>query len=69
MIRLKLWRLQVGFTQREAALKLGLGESTYGFLESARMRPSAAQLDLLRRHFEEPERLFEPVRDRVETLS
>jgi transcriptional regulator with XRE-family HTH domain len=69
MIRLKLWRLQAGFTQREAAVKLGLGESTYGFLESGRMRPSAAQLDLLKRYFGDPEPLFQPVRDRVETVS
>jgi transcriptional regulator with XRE-family HTH domain len=61
-----MWRLQVGLTQRQAALKLGIGESTYGFLESGRMRPSHAQLRRLRRFFPDPESLFESVRDHVE---
>jgi transcriptional regulator with XRE-family HTH domain len=61
-----MWRMQAGLTRREAAQRLGIGESTYGFLESGRMLPSRAQLDRLGRVFSDPGSLFEPVRDRVE---
>jgi transcriptional regulator with XRE-family HTH domain len=67
MLSLKLWRLQAGLTQREAAARLGIGESTYGFLESGRMRPSRAQLLQLERSFADPTRLFEPVREQIES--
>ena len=67
MLCLKLWRLQAGLTQREAAARLGIGESTYGFLETGRMRPSRAQLLQLERSFTDPARLFEPVRERIES--
>lgn len=66
MLCLKLWRLQAGLTQREAAARLGIGESTYGFLESGRMRPSRAQLQQLERSFADPIRLFEPVGQQIE---
>jgi transcriptional regulator with XRE-family HTH domain len=67
MLRLKLWREQAGLTQREAAARLGIGESTYGFLESGRMQPSRAQLLRLARSFTDPARLFEPVREKIES--
>lgn len=69
MTRLKLWRLQAGLTQREAAARLGIGESTYGFLESGRMQPSPAQLERLACSFPNPARLFEPVSERIESKS
>jgi transcriptional regulator with XRE-family HTH domain len=70
MIRFKLWRLQERLTQDGAARKLGLGESTLALLESGRLRPTAAQLILLRDFFgEEADALFEPVRDRIEAQS
>ncbi|MFY9718579.1 MAG: helix-turn-helix transcriptional regulator [Candidatus Cybelea sp.] len=65
MTRLKFWRLQARLTQREAAMKLGIGESTYGFLESGRMQPSPAQLERLARSFTDPARLFEAVPDEI----
>jgi transcriptional regulator with XRE-family HTH domain len=67
MLCLKLWRLQAHLTQREAATRLGIGESTYGFLESGRMQPSRAQLLRLERWFPDPARLFQPVREKVES--
>lgn len=70
MLRLKLWRLQHGFTQEHAARLLGIGESTYALLESGRLRPTPHQLKTLGRHFgADTESLFEPVRDRVESAS
>jgi len=66
MTRLKLWRVQRNLTQREAATRLGIGESTYAFLESGRMQPSPAQLQQLSRVFADPATLFETVRERVE---
>ena len=69
MIRLKLWRLQAGLTQREAAARLGIGESTYGFLESGRMHPSPRSCERLACSFPDPARLFEPVRERIESKS
>ena len=66
MIRLKLWRVQAGLTQGEAARRLQLGESTLALLESGRMRPSAAQRELLGRYFRDVTSLFESVRDKVE---
>ena len=53
MIRFKLWRLQKGLTQADAAMRLGIGESTLAMLESGRLRPTRSQLDILRRHFGE----------------
>jgi transcriptional regulator with XRE-family HTH domain len=67
MLFLKLWRLQAGLTQREAASRLAIGESTYAFLESGRMRPSRAQLLQLARSFPDPARLFDPVPDQIES--
>jgi transcriptional regulator with XRE-family HTH domain len=70
MLRLKLWRLQHGLTQEQAARLLGIGESTFALLESGRLRPTPHQLETLSRHFgRETESLFEPVRDRVESAS
>lgn len=66
MLRLKLWRLQARLTQREAAARLGIGESTYGFLESGRMLPSRAQLERLACSFRDPARLFEHLADQSE---
>lgn len=66
MIRLKLWRLQRGFTQERAAHWIGIGESSYAMLESGRLRPTAAQIRRLRQRFGDVESLFEPVRDQVE---
>ena len=66
MLRFKLWRLQNGLTQANAARRLGIGESTLALLESGRMRPTTAQRELLRATFgREAESLFEPVRERV----
>jgi transcriptional regulator with XRE-family HTH domain len=67
MIRLKLWRLQQGLTQGQAAQRLGIGESTLAILETARLRPTSRQLEQLRRTFGAgTDTLFEPVRERVE---
>ena len=70
MIRLKLWRLQEGLTQAEAAKRLGIGESTLAVLESGRLRPTAAQIARLRAVFgEQTATLFDQVRDRVDITS
>lgn len=67
MIRLKLWRLQQSLTQERAARWIGVGESSYAMLESGRLRPTPAQLDLLRQRFgDHVESLFDAVRDCVE---
>ena len=67
MLRIKLWRLQEGLRQSEAAARLGLGLSTYALLESGRLRPTATQLAQLRGAFgEAAPTLFDPVRERVE---
>ena len=69
MIRLKLWRLQQSLTQAQAARRLGIGESTLSVLETGRLRPTAGQLERLRRTFGAgTEALFEPVAERVEVL-
>ena len=66
MLRLKLWRFQQGLTQHQAARRLGIGESTLAILESGRLRPTAQQLQTLRRTFgADTDRLFEPVQDHV----
>jgi transcriptional regulator with XRE-family HTH domain len=69
MLYLKLWRIQSRLTQRDAAARLGMGESTYAFLESGRMQPSRAQLQRLARTFPSPARLFEHVPDQIESRS
>lgn len=70
MIRLKLWRLQEGLTQADAAKRLGIGESTLAVLESGRLRPTAAQLTRLSVVFgEQAAALFDQVRDRVDVPS
>lgn len=70
MIRLKLWRLQEGLTQAEAAKQLGIGESTLAVLESGRLRPTAAQLTHLHAVFgEQVAALFDQVRDHVDVPS
>ena len=67
MLRLKLWRIQQGLTQAQAARRIGMGESTLAVLETGRLRPTFAQRETLRRTFgKDTEELFEPVRDRVE---
>ena len=66
MLRIKLWRLQNQLKQGEAATRLGLGLSTFALLESGRLRPTGAQMELLRRAFgTEAETLFDPVQERV----
>ena len=66
MLRIKLWRMQQGLTQGEAALKLGLGLSTLALLENGRLRPTAGQRGLLRRTFGvETDSLFEPVQESI----
>jgi transcriptional regulator with XRE-family HTH domain len=70
MTRFKLWRLQSKLTQSAAARRLGLGESTLALLESGRLRPTPAQLALLRSSFgDEADSLFDPVQERIEALS
>lgn len=66
MLRIKLWRLQNGLTQSEAASRLGIGLSTLSLLEGGRLRPTRAQVERLRRVFgPEADTLFEPVREQV----
>jgi transcriptional regulator with XRE-family HTH domain len=66
MLRIKLWRLQNGLTQGEAAARLGLGLSTLALLESGRLRPTTAQIDRLRQAFgTEADSLFDQVQERV----
>ncbi len=66
MNRLKLWRIQAGLSQPDAARLLKMGESTLSLFESGRLTPSPRQLGLFRAHFgQEADTLFEPVRDRV----
>ena len=66
MNRLRLWRLQNGLTQGEAAARLGLGLSTLALLEKNRMTPTPSQLVLLRRTFgKETDTLFNQVQERV----
>jgi transcriptional regulator with XRE-family HTH domain len=66
MLRLKLWRLQQGLTQEQAALRLGIGESTLAILETGRLRPTPRQLEQLRRTFGTgTDALFEPVTEHV----
>lgn len=67
MLRIKLWRLQSGLTQAQAAHRLGIGESTLAMLESGRLAPSPQQIARLQAFFGEQARtLFEPVRDRID---
>jgi transcriptional regulator with XRE-family HTH domain len=67
MIRLKLWRVQAGLTQAEAATRLGVGLSAYALLEAGRLHPSPDQAARLGSFFGSAATgLFEPVRDRVE---
>jgi len=70
MIRLKLWRLQEHLTQSEAARRLGVGESTLAMLESGRLRPTPAQIEVLRKSFgAQADTLFDPVQERVAAQS
>jgi transcriptional regulator with XRE-family HTH domain len=69
LLLLNIWRVQAGPTQREAAFRLRIGESTYGFLESGRMRPPHSQLVKLSHFFKNPLAMFEPVHDVVETTN
>ncbi len=70
MIRFRLWRLQSGLTQAEAAARLGLGLSTLALLEKGRLRPTDSQLELLRRSFgTETDSLFDLVQERVGAVS
>lgn len=67
MIRLRLWRLQQGLTQAEAARMLGIGESSYAILESGRLKPTDRQRERLRAYFGNlTESLFDPVAEQVE---
>jgi transcriptional regulator with XRE-family HTH domain len=66
-IRLKLWRLQKGLTQNQAARVLHLGASSFALLESGRLQPTRQQRRLLSAHFgDQVETLFEPVCEQVE---
>jgi transcriptional regulator with XRE-family HTH domain len=66
MIRLKLWRLQRGMTQTQAARATGIGGSAYAMLESGRLRPTYQQLSRLRELFGSlTDSLFESVREQV----
>lgn len=66
MIRFKLWRLQEGLTQAQAAQQLRIGESTLAMLENGRLRPTVQQIDQLRAHFGAlTDSLFDPVGERV----
>jgi transcriptional regulator with XRE-family HTH domain len=68
--RLKLWRLQEGLTQADAAKRLGIGESSLAVLESGRLRPTTGQLARLRAAFgEQTVSLFDQVHDRVDISS
>jgi transcriptional regulator with XRE-family HTH domain len=70
MIRFRLWRLQSGLTQGEAAAQLGLGLSTLALLEKGRLIPTQSQLELLRRAFgTETDSLFDLVQERVGAAS
>lgn len=51
MLRLRLWRLTNGFSQSEAARRLGMSQLTYGYLESGRLAPSERLRTLLRAFF------------------
>lgn len=65
--RLWLWRVQNGLTQGAAAARLGIGLSTLALLEKGRLRPTPAQIELLRSSFgDEADSLFDPVQERVE---
>jgi transcriptional regulator with XRE-family HTH domain len=67
--RLRLWRLQNGLTQGEAAARLGIGTSTLALLERDRLRPTPGQLEVLRRTFgAEAATLFDQVQERVEAV-
>lgn len=67
MIRLKLWRLQSKLTQAQAALTIGIGESSYAMLESGRLKPTSTQRERFRFYFgSQLESIFEPVAERVE---
>ena len=69
MIRLKLWRIQQGLTQREAARRLGIGESSLAMLESGRLSPTDRQIEQLETTFGRgTSSLFDPVRERVRPL-
>ena len=66
MLRIKLWRFQNHLTQEDAAAQLGLGLSTLALLESGRLRPTASQIELLRRSFgPDVETLFDQVKERI----
>ncbi len=67
MTRFKLWRLQEGLTQAQAAQRLRIGESTLAMLESGRLRPTSAQQERLRTHFGDlTDSLFDSVSERIE---
>lgn len=48
---LKMWRLQQGLSQLQAARKIGFGEMTYSYIESGRLKPSEAQKNKLTTFF------------------
>lgn len=52
--RLRLWRVQAGLTQTEAAESLGLSRATYSPIELGRMSPTAEVAAILRDAFGEP---------------
>ena len=70
MNRLRLWRLQTGLKQTEAAKRLGIGLSTYCLLEAGRLRPSRAQWKRLSAFFgPNVADILSPVREKVEEIS
>jgi len=69
MTRLRLWRIQNGYSRAHVAGMVGIGRSTFSFLETGRLAPSRQQIEAFRRVFgDEADRLFEPV-PRVELVS
>ena len=68
MLRLRLWRLGNGFTQVEAARRLGMSHLTLSYLESGRLAPGPRDLDRLRRVFgDRASAMFDDVAQDLET--
>lgn len=51
MTNLRLWRMELGISAREAAQRLKIGINAYQWLETGRLAPSAADLLKLRSFF------------------
>lgn len=67
MLRLRFWRLSSGFSQAEAARRLGMSHLTLGYLETGRLRPSPRDRERLERFFgPAADRLFEEIAAGIE---